>query len=55
VLVVQGGEDRIIPRHHADLLLGALPRGELWLRPRDGHIGVLAALPVALDWLRASA
>jgi pimeloyl-ACP methyl ester carboxylesterase len=53
VLVVQGGEDRMIPRHHADLLLGALPAGELWLRPRDGHVGVLAALPVTLDWLRA--
>jgi pimeloyl-ACP methyl ester carboxylesterase len=53
VLVVQGGDDRMIPRHHADLLLGALPAGELWLRPRDGHVGVLAALPVTLDWLRA--
>ncbi len=51
VLVVQGGEDRIVPRHHADLLVDALRRGELWLRPRDGHIGVLGALPVALDWL----
>lgn len=54
VLVVQGGEDRVVPPHHADRLLGALPRAELWLRPRDGHISVLAALPVSLDWLRAS-
>ena len=52
VLVVQGGADRVVPRRHADLLLDALPAGELWLRPRDGHISVLDALPVALDWLR---
>ncbi|WP_277212229.1 alpha/beta fold hydrolase [Isoptericola croceus] len=53
VLVVQGGADRVVPRHHADRLLAELPAGELWLRPRDGHIGVLEALPVAHDWLRA--
>lgn len=54
-LVVQGGADRVVPRHHADLLLDALPAAELWLRPRDGHISVLAALPVALDWWRVLA
>ena len=54
-LVVQGGADRVVPRHHADLLLDALPAAELWLRPRDGHVSVLAALPVALDWWRALA
>jgi len=26
---------------------------ELWLRPRDGHISILGASPVAMDWLRA--
>jgi pimeloyl-ACP methyl ester carboxylesterase len=54
VLVVQGGEDRVIPPSHADWLLRHCPRAELWLRPRDGHISVLAASPVAMDWLRAS-
>ncbi|HWV77829.1 MAG TPA: alpha/beta fold hydrolase [Isoptericola sp.] len=54
-LVVQGGADRVVPRHHADLLLDALPAAELWLRPRDGHVSVLAALPVALDWWRVLA
>ncbi|WP_079573248.1 alpha/beta fold hydrolase [Krasilnikoviella flava] len=53
-LVVQGGADRVVPRHHADLLVDALPAAELWLRPRDGHISVLAALPVALDWWRSA-
>ena len=52
VLVVQGGEDRVVPPHHADLLLAGCG-AELWLRPRDGHVSVLAAVPVALDWLLA--
>jgi pimeloyl-ACP methyl ester carboxylesterase len=55
VLLVQGGEDRVVPAAHARRLLDALPTAELWLRPRDGHVSVLRALPVALDWLRAVA
>jgi pimeloyl-ACP methyl ester carboxylesterase len=55
VLLVHGGEDRVIPPAHAEWLLRSLPRAELWLRPRDGHISVLDACPVALDWLRANA
>jgi pimeloyl-ACP methyl ester carboxylesterase len=51
-LVVQGGEDRVIPAAHAQQLLRGCPRAELWLRPRDGHISVLAAVPLAMDWLR---
>ncbi|MFE5336289.1 alpha/beta fold hydrolase [Isoptericola sp. NPDC056573] len=54
-LVVQGGADRVVPRHHADLLVEGLPAAELWLRPRDGHVSVLTALPVAFDWWRSAA
>jgi pimeloyl-ACP methyl ester carboxylesterase len=53
VLLVQGGEDRIIPPAHADWLLRHCPRAELWLRPRDGHISVLHGSGVAMDWLLA--
>ena len=53
VLLVQGGEDRVVPASHADWLLRACPTSELWLRPRDGHIAVLEAIPVAMDWLLA--
>ncbi|SDS11884.1 Pimeloyl-ACP methyl ester carboxylesterase [Friedmanniella luteola] len=51
VLLVHGGADRMIPVDHAHRLLAACPRAELWLRPRDGHVSVLDALPVALAWL----
>lgn len=53
VLLAQGGEDRIIPPSHATLLLENCHDGELWFRPGDGHISILAACPLALDWLRA--
>ena len=52
VLLVQGGEDRVVPSAHADRLLRSCPAAELWLRPHDGHVSVLAACPVAMDWLR---
>ncbi len=55
VLLVQGGEDRVVPRSHADSLLREIPAAELWLRPRDGHVSVLGAVPVAMDWLAALA
>jgi len=54
VLLVQGGEDRVVPPTHADWLLNRCPRAELWLRPRDGHVSVLDAAPVAMDWLLAA-
>jgi len=50
VLLVQGGADRVVPPGHAALQLERLPRGELWLRPREGHVSVLTGLGVALDW-----
>jgi len=52
VLLVQGGADKVVPPTHAHSMLRALPSAELWLRPRDGHVSVLAACPVAMDWLR---
>jgi pimeloyl-ACP methyl ester carboxylesterase len=37
---------------HGTALIQHLARGELWHRPRDGHVSVLAAVPLAVDWLR---
>lgn len=51
VLLVQGGEDRVIPPSHADWLRRTIPSSELWRRPRDGHVSVLDASPLAMDWL----
>jgi len=53
VLIVQGGQDRVVPPTHADWLVKNCRSSELWLRPRDGHISILGASPVAMDWLRA--
>jgi pimeloyl-ACP methyl ester carboxylesterase len=53
VLLVQGGQDRVVPPSHADRQLRRLPHAQLWLRPEDGHVSVLHACPVAMDWLRA--
>lgn len=50
-LVVQGGDDRVVPLAHGRWLSDHLPNGEAWWRHRDGHIGVLDAVPAALDWL----
>jgi pimeloyl-ACP methyl ester carboxylesterase len=53
VLLVQGGQDRVVPASHADWLMRNCRSPELWLRPADGHVSILNALPVALDWLLA--
>ncbi|HUG50296.1 MAG TPA: alpha/beta fold hydrolase [Terrimesophilobacter sp.] len=53
VLLVQGGQDRVIPPAHAEVLLRQCTDGELWIRPNDGHISILDACPLAMDWLLA--
>lgn len=53
-LLVQGGRDRVVPATHAGWMLERVRRGELWLRPREGHVSVLTALGVALDWVVAA-
>lgn len=53
VWVIHGGLDRMVPPSHAQQLVDGCPQAELWLRPRDGHVSVLSALPIALEWLLA--
>jgi pimeloyl-ACP methyl ester carboxylesterase len=50
-LVIQGGRDRVIPQAHGEYLAQHIPGAELELRPGDGHVSVLEAVPVALDRL----
>jgi pimeloyl-ACP methyl ester carboxylesterase len=55
VLLVQGGQDRVVPPAHAHWLAHSCRRSELWLRPEDGHVSILDAIPLAMDWLTAHA
>jgi hypothetical protein len=48
VLLVQGGADRVIPPAHGDR-----PGPGLGLRRNDGRVSILAACPLAIDWLIA--
>ena len=52
VLLAHGGGDRVIPVSHAHHMLRRLPDAELWLRPRDGHVSILDAVGLAMEWLR---
>ena len=51
VLILHGGQDRIVPASHGEWLARRCPAAELWLRPGDGHISVLDSAVTALDWL----
>ena len=53
VLIVHGGQDRIIPSAHGEWLARRCPSAELWLRPDEGHISVMTTVAPALEWLRA--
>lgn len=56
VLLVHGGADRLVPAAHGRWLARRCPGAELWLRPGDGHISVLAAEGEAvLAWLAGRA
>jgi pimeloyl-ACP methyl ester carboxylesterase len=55
VLVVHGGQDRMVPSTHGEWLARHCPTAELWIRPEDGHVSVLSSAPDALDWLREHA
>lgn len=54
-LLAHGGDDRIVPPSHSQRLLEHLPDAELWTRPRDGHVSILNASVLAMDWLRQQA
>jgi pimeloyl-ACP methyl ester carboxylesterase len=55
ILLLHGGQDRIVPSSHGKWLAGHCRAAELWLRPDDGHISVLSAGIAALDWLQEHA
>lgn len=50
-LVLHGEQDRMVPATHGAWLAGRIPSAELWIRPGEGHISVLADAPAGLEWL----
>jgi pimeloyl-ACP methyl ester carboxylesterase len=50
-LLLHGTADRMVPSSHSEWLAGRIPSAELRLRPGDGHITVLDAVPDALEWI----
>ena len=55
VLLVHGGQDRIVPSLHGEWLARHIRNAELWLRPDEGHVSVLSSAAAAMDWLREHA
>lgn len=55
VLLVHGGGDRVVPSSHGEWLARRCPSAQLWLRPDEGHISVLASGAGAMEWLREHA
>jgi pimeloyl-ACP methyl ester carboxylesterase len=51
VLILHGGEDRMVPVAHGEWLAAHVPGAELWRREGEGHVSVLGAAEEALDWL----
>jgi pimeloyl-ACP methyl ester carboxylesterase len=55
VLLLHGGQDRVVPASHGEWLAQRCPSATLWRAPEDGHISVLRLAPRALDWLKEHA
>ena len=51
VLLVHGGQDRVVPSSHGRWLARHVPPAELWLRPDEGHISIPCSSASALDWI----
>jgi pimeloyl-ACP methyl ester carboxylesterase len=52
VLLLHGGQDRMVPSPHGRWLARHCRDAELWVCPDDGHVSVLGSSAVAaLDWL----
>lgn len=52
VLLMHGGQDRVVPSSHGEWLAAHLPSGQLRRYPGEGHISVLNSAVSALEWLR---
>jgi pimeloyl-ACP methyl ester carboxylesterase len=54
VLIVQGGDDRFVPRSHGVWLAAHVPGAEAWIDDEHGHLTLLEhRVPEVHDWLLA--
>lgn len=54
VLVVQGGDDRFVPRSHGEWLAAHVPGAEAWIDDENGHLTLLEhRVGEVHDWLLA--
>jgi len=55
LLLLHGGQDRVVPASHGEWLARHCPSAELWRSPEDGHLSVLNSGEAALEWLKEKA
>jgi pimeloyl-ACP methyl ester carboxylesterase len=54
VLIVQGGDDRFVPRSHGVWLASHVPGAEAWIDDGDGHLTLIERrIPDVHEWLLA--
>ena len=54
LLLVHGGQDRVVPSSHSTWLLSQGSDVELWFRPRESHVSILETCPLVMEWLLAA-
>ncbi len=54
MLIVQGGDDRFVPRSHGDWLAAHVPGADAWIDDADGHLTLIERrVPDVHEWLLA--
>ena len=54
VLIVQGGDDRFVPRSHGEWLAAHVRDAEAWIDDANGHLTLMQyRVPAVHEWLRA--
>jgi pimeloyl-ACP methyl ester carboxylesterase len=54
VLILQGGDDRFVPRSHGEWLASHVPGAEAWIDDADGHLTLMERrIPDVHEWLLA--
>ncbi len=55
VLILQGGDDRFVPRAHGEWLAARIPGAEAWIDDVNGHLTLLEnRVPDVHEWLLAN-